>query len=241
MPKKLPRRNAPKLPYKGVQRTTRQSFAEKKRPTANQKAFLEEARRIRNIQIRKGKALPFDVTVEPERVTKADIERLKKITGKTIDEQGIELPRKSDIVLNNVVEYGNMFNLYIVQDEINGWQPEENWSDYFRRVKEGHRNMAIQILTEGISSGEGFDGIGTGKTFQAGDIVVAKRLEEESASQILDMIQTILYSSNEDRVNIELTNFATYVKGASLSAEESKYIQDRMESIYYGAEEYRDV
>lgn len=111
----------------------------------------------------------------------------------TISEKPV-LPKESDIVLRNVEEM------------IANWQPLLNWSNYFVEAKKQDKTTLTNILQQAIS--------------ETGREEIAKRLQN-AATNIIDTVERILYSSDEEQVNLDLVDIATIIKGRSLTPEES--------------------
>ena len=104
------------------------------------------------------------------------------------------LPKESDIVLRNIEEM------------IANWQPLLNWSNYFIEAKKQDKTTLSNILQQAIS--------------ETGREEIAKRLQN-AATNIIDTVERILYSSDEEQVNLDLVDIATIIKGRSLTPEES--------------------
>lgn len=104
------------------------------------------------------------------------------------------LPSETDIVLKNIEQL------------ISNWQPMVNWSNYFIEAKKSDKITLSNILQQSISE------IGREET--------AKRLQN-SATNVIDTAERILYSSDEEQVNLDLVDIATILKGRSLTPEES--------------------
>ena len=104
------------------------------------------------------------------------------------------LPKESDIVLRNIEEM------------IANWQPSWHWSNYFIEVKKRDKTTLENLLQQTIS--------------EIGREEVAKRLQN-AATNVIDTAERILYSSDEEQVNLDLVDIATIIKGRSLTPEES--------------------
>ena len=111
----------------------------------------------------------------------------------TISEKHV-LPKESDIVLRNIEEM------------IANWQPLLNWSNYFVEAKKQDKTTLTNILQQAIS--------------ETGREEIAKRLQN-AATNIIDTVERILYSSDEEQVNLALVDIARIIKGRSLTPEES--------------------
>lgn len=104
------------------------------------------------------------------------------------------LPSETDIVLRHVEEM------------IANWIPLPDWSRYFIEAKKNDKNTLTNILDQSIT--------------EIGRVDTAKRLQN-AATDIIETVERILYSSNEEQVQIDLVDIATILKGRSLTAEES--------------------
>lgn len=104
------------------------------------------------------------------------------------------LPSETDIVLKNIEQL------------ISNWQPMVNWSNYFVEAKKQDKTTLTNILQQAIS--------------ETGREEIAKRLQN-AATNIIDTVERILYSSDEEQVNLDLVDIATIIKGHSLTPEES--------------------
>ena len=209
--------------------------------TPNQQEWKKELKRLKQfIRRAKKRGYIFDENIIPEtpqRITKKKLSEIKEIkpdvlyntakyfdkeTGQTIT--GLEgrrierrksaqksaqtkkfksqntapekpvLPKESDIVLRNIEEM------------IANWQPLLNWSNYFIEAKKQDKTTLTNILQQAIS--------------ETGREEIAKRLQN-AATNIIDTVERILYSSDEEQVNLDLVDIATIIKGRSLTPEES--------------------
>ena len=209
--------------------------------TPNQQEWKKELKRLNQfIKRAEKRGYIFDENIipeTPERVTKKKLSEIKQInadvlyntakyfdkeTGQTIS--GLEgrrierrksaqkaaqtkkfktqsnapekpiLPKESDIVLRNIEEM------------IANWQPLLNWSNYFIEAKKQDKTTLTNILQQAIS--------------ETGREEIAKRLQN-AATNIIDTVERILYSSDEEQVNLDLVDIATIIKGRSLTPEES--------------------
>lgn len=112
------------------------------------------------------------------------------------------LPRETDTVLQNV------------RDIINQFTPSNLWSDYWAQKKEGDKNKLQSLLDTVIA--------------QEGEKVVADRLQNY-AGDIERLLNSILYGSDEEQVQFDMVEFATIIKGRSLTLQESSDLTDLME------------
>ena len=118
----------------------------------------------------------------------------KKFKSQNTDPEKPVLPKESDIVLRNI------------EGMIANWQPLLNWSNYFIEAKKQDKTTLTNILQQAIS--------------ETGREEIAKRLQN-AATNIIDTVERILYSSDEEQVNLDLVDIATIIKGRSLTPEES--------------------
>ena len=105
--------------------------------------------------------------------------------------------------------------LYQIEQMIADWKPFPNWSKYFTEVKREDKNRLKALLD--------------GKIAEVGRKETARRLQE-NAEGINHMADEILYSSDEDAVNMDLNYIATVLKGSPLTADESAYYTQLAES-----------
>lgn len=216
--------------------------------TPNQQVWKKELKRLQQFIRRakkRGYIFPDDVIPEtPKRITKKQLSKIKSIIPQTLYSQaefynpdtgeilsGIEgrkferkrsarkaqltkaikqaqgteipLPRQTDLVLQNI------------RDLINQFTPSSLWSDYWTQKKEGDKNKLQSLLDSAIA--------------QEGEDVVAERLENY-AGDIERIINSILYGSDEEQIQFDVVEFATIIKGRSLTAQESSELTDLMES-----------
>ena len=215
--------------------------------TPNQQAWKKELKRLQQF-IRKAKkrgyTFPVDVIPEtPKRITKKQLSKIKGINPQTLYSQaefynpdtgetlsGLEgrtferkrsakkaqltkaikqsqhtespLPRQTDLVLQNI------------RDLINQFTPSSLWSDYWTHKKEADKNKLQALLDNAIA--------------QEGENVVAERLENY-AGDIERIVNSILYGSDEEQVQFDMVEFATIIKGRSLTLQESSELTDLME------------
>lgn len=216
--------------------------------TPNQQAWKKELKRLQQF-IRRAKKRGYtfseDVIPEtPKRITKKQLSKIKGLNPQTLYEQAefynpetgetisgvegrkferkrsakkaqltkaikqtqntkISLPKQTDLVLQNV------------RDLINQFTPSNLWSNYWTQKKEEDKNKLQSLLDNAIA--------------QEGENVVAERLENY-AGDIERIINSIVYGSDEEQVQFDLVEFATIIKGRSLTQQESSELTDLMEA-----------
>lgn len=114
----------------------------------------------------------------------------------------LSIPHESDIIIDNIYS------------EIERFTPSENWSEYWANVKQGHVNTLRNILDSAISNN--------------GRDVIAQNLQN-SAENIGEMIERIMYASDEEQIEIDLAEFSEIVNGAPLSLDEIKELSEDSE------------
>lgn len=209
------------------------------------KQYMKERRRIQSFirsATKRGYIIPSDILPNiPKSVTRASINRLKKITPKKIYEKSEYVsretgeivsgergrweerkkatekarqtrqkkkevyspPRESDIILSNLIE---TFNNFV---------PSRDQSQYMQQQKYNDRNIAIGILMDTID--------------ELGEEKVINNIK--NSSRLGDIINEILYSSKRDEVKFALVEFATIVRGESLSVDENINLTEMQEEI----------
>ena len=112
-----------------------------------------------------------------------------------------------------------------VKSDLSTWTPSSQWSSDLQRLKQNDVNLLVRLLDSAVEQ----DGIDA----------VAKRLQEHS-EEIAAIMQKVMYESGGDYrttgvhgMQIELSKFATILKGAPLDASESLYLTDLQESMNY--------
>lgn len=112
-----------------------------------------------------------------------------------------------------------------VKSDLSTWTPSSQWSNDLQRLKQNDVNLLVRLLDSAVEQ----DGIDS----------VAKRLQEHS-EEIAAILQKVMYESGGDYrttgvhgMQIEITKFATILKGAPLDASESLYLTDLQESMNY--------
>lgn len=206
-----------------------------KKLTANQQEWKKELKRLQQfIRRAKKRGYTFNEDVIPEmpkRITKKRLSEIKGIkpdilyaqaeyfnaeTGETITgtegrtlerkrsarkgqltkqrKASQNLPRESDNVLRHI------------EQMIADWQPMPNWSAYFTSAKKDDKTRLETILQTSIA--------------EIGRINTARRLQN-TATNVFDLADRIMYASDEDQVQLDLVEFATILKGRSLTPEEA--------------------
>lgn len=210
--------------------------------TANQQEWKKELKRLRQFLRRaekRGYTFPDDVIPEtPSRITKKQLSKIKGLNpqalyaqahyydsqtghlfsgteGRSLErkraaQKGVETRRKTytppheeDLILRTI------------EQMIADWTPYPNWSDYFTQAKKQNRDSLRALLDSSIAS--------------HGRKEVARRLQAE-AETVIALADEILYSSDEDAVNLDLAYFATILKGSALTLEESIYFTEVAEN-----------
>lgn len=207
--------------------------------TPNQKEWEKELKRLQQF-IRRAKKRGYtfseDVIPEtPKRITKKQLSKIKGINPQTLYSQaefynpetgetisGIEgrkferkrsarkglqtrqnkrqstlkhsLPQESDNVLRHI------------EQMIADWQPMSNWSAYFSEAKREDKTRLETVLQSSIT--------------EKGRIETARSLQN-TATNVIDLADRVMYSSDEDQVQLDLVEFATILKGRSLTPEEA--------------------
>lgn len=206
---------------------------------------MKERRRIQSFirrATKRGYIIPSDILPSiPKNITRASINRLKKITPKKIYEKSEYVsretgeivsgvkgraeerkktaekarqtrqkkkevyspPRESDIILLNLIE------------TLNNFVPSGNYSQYMKQQKYNDRNIAVGILMDALD--------------ELGEEKVLNNIK--SSNRLADLIDEILYSSNRDSVKFALVEFATIIRGESLSVDENTNLTEMQEEI----------
>lgn len=191
---------------------------------------------------KRGYIIPSDILPNiPKNITSASINKLKKITPKKIYEKSEYVsretgeivsgekgraeerkkatekakqtrqkkkevyspPRESDIILSNLIE------------TLNNFVPSGNYSQYMKQQKYNDRNIAVGILMDAID--------------ELGEEKVLNNIK--SSNRLSDLIDEILYSSNRDSVKFALVEFATILRGESLSVDDNINLTEIQEEI----------
>lgn len=155
--------------------------------------------------------------------------------GGTVSEQA-DYPRESDNVVGNVTDLAKSWQESTadlaargkydsIASDLSTWSPSSQWSSDLQRLKQNDVNLLVRLLNSAVEQ----DGIDA----------VAKRLQEHS-EEIAAIMQKVMYESGGDYrttgvhgMQIEITKFATILKGAPLDASESLYLTDLQESMNY--------
>jgi len=155
--------------------------------------------------------------------------------GGTVGAQA-DYPYESDNVVGNVTDLAKSWQESAadlaargkydsVKSDLSTWTPSSQWSNDLQRLKQNDVNLLVRLLDSAVEQ----DGIDA----------VAKRLQEHS-EEIAAIMQKVMYESGGDYrttgvhgMQIELSKFATILKGAPLDASESLYLTDLQESMNY--------
>lgn len=218
-----------------------------KKLTPNQQAWQKELRRLKQfIRRAKKRGYTFDENVIPETPKKITQKRLSEIrgikpdtlyaqaeffnpdTGETISgtagrtferkrsakkgqltrairkaqESEVSLPQQSSLILQNI------------RDILNQFTPSSRWSNYWVQKKENDKNQLENLLNSTIA--------------QDGEYVVADRLQNY-AGDIERILNSVMYGSDEEQVQFDMVEFATILKGRSLTQQEASDLTDLME------------
>lgn len=190
---------------------------EGKRMTENRVDYLEELSRVHRLEEIEGKTLDIQI---PERVTKKDIKKLKDITRAHIRKEGRELPTQREIVLDNVGEEVDVFNLRVVKEYVNTMEPEA--TDTYRRQRQiSNINFVRDFLNDAIAT--------------QGELVVAQRLENQSAAKLIDIIQGAVYPSDEPNdIRPSQNEFISILYSGPISQEKAAEMEEARERAFYG-------
>lgn len=213
----------------------------KKKLTINQQQWKKEVNRLKQfIRRAEKRGFTFDEVIPetPKRITKKQLNLIKSLRpnvlytqAKYTDPQtgdsmtGTEGRRleRSRAALKGFKNKKSTYNppieedsvLHQIEQMIADWKPFSNWSKYFTEVKREDKNRLKALLD--------------GKIAEVGRKETARRLQE-NAEGINHMADEILYSSDEDAVNMDLNYIATVLKGSPLTADESAYYTQLAES-----------
>lgn len=215
--------------------------------TPNQKAWKKEQKRLQQFISRaenRGYIFPADVIPEtPKRITKKQLSKIKGLNPQTLYEQaefynpetgetisgveGRKFERKRSAKkaqLTKAIKQAQNTKNYLpkktylvlqhVRDLIKQFTPPRHWSSYWLQQKLEDKNKLETLLETTV--------------IEEGEDIVAERLENY-AGDIDRIVNSILYGSDEDQVHFDLVEFATIIKGRSLTQEESSELTDLME------------
>lgn len=220
----------------------------KKKLTVNQQQWKKEVNRLKQfIRRAEKRGFTFDdiIPETPKRITKKQLNLIKSLTPNVLysrsqytdpqtgqsmtGTEGRRLERSK--AAQKAVKTKQFKNsdytppeqdetiLRMVEDMIKAWAPYRNWSKYFFNVKSEDMNRLVTLLYDAIS--------------QFGRKEVARRLQAE-ADTVIEICDRILYSSDIEKVDLDLTHFATILKGSPLTQEESAYFTNLAESYNEG-------
>lgn len=171
----------------------------------------------------------------PKKITQASINRLAKITPKSILKYEIKQvkpspqktvktrtrksfktanPSSSNYTPISIVDTV----LRTIEDLIGKWQPSITWSPQFASLKRKDKNILQNILNGAIAN--------------QGREVVAKRIEENSI-HVLELVERIIYGQSGNKrdygVQEDLKEIAQILNGSALSQEESMELNEEFE------------
>lgn len=109
-----------------------------------------------------------------------------------------------------------------VREEIENWEPEASWSNTLTANKEQDVTTVRSLLEGAIE--------------RDGEKAVAMRLEN-NAEHVLSAIATVLYDSNQERVDSAVAAFANVINERALTAEESADLEDLLEDLLWFSEQ----
>lgn len=213
----------------------------KKKLTVNQQQWKKEVNRLKQfIRRAEKRGFTFDdiIPETPKRITKKQLNLIKSLTPNVLysrsqytdpqtgesmtGAEGRHLERSraaQKAIKSKQLKYNPPSEqdsvLYQIEEMIRDWKPFPNWSKYFTEAKREDLNRLKALLD--------------GKIAEVGRKETARRLQE-NAEGINHMADEILYSSDEDAVNMDLNYIATVLKGSPLTADESAYYTQLAES-----------
>ena len=211
----------------------------RKKLTVNQQQWKKEVNRLKQfIRRAEKRGFTFDdiIPETPKRITKKQLNLIKSLTptvlysrsqytdpqtgqsmtgteGRRLERSRAALKRFKKSTYNPPIEEDSV--LHQIEQMIADWKPFPNWSKYFTEVKREDKNRLKALLD--------------GKIAEVGRKETARRLQE-NAEGINHMADEILYSSDEDAVNMDLNYIATVLKGSALTPDESAYYTQLAES-----------
>lgn len=184
---------------------------------------------------------------EPKRITRKKIEELQKINAKFLSSQTPKMPTTStnkttkkdkNVAIKknkqstkrvNKIKQGS-YTSYIphqadivltnIEEMIEHWSPQSNWTPYFSSVKSKDKNILKNILNGAINE---YD-----------RQTIARRLER-NAFEAMEIVNRILYESGgksgRDQTQLDLQRFSAIIMGRSLTVEESKKMTEVTETM----------
>lgn len=211
----------------------------RKKLTVNQQQWKKEVDRLKQfIRRAEKRGFTFDdvIPATPKRITKKQLNLIKSLTpnvlysranytdpqtgqsisgteGRRLERSRAALKRFKKSTYNPPIEEDSV--LHQIEEMIRDWKTFPNWSKYFTEVKREDKNRLKALLD--------------GKIAEVGRKETA-RILQENAEGINHMADEILYSSDEDAVNMDLNYIATVLKGSPLTADESAYYTQLAES-----------
>lgn len=211
----------------------------KRKLTVNQQQWKKEVDRLKQfIRRAEKRGFTFDDVIPdtPKRITKKQLNLIKSLTpnvlysrsqytdpqtgesmagteGRRLERSRAALKRFKKSTYNPPIEEDSV--LTQIEQMIADWKPFSNYSKYFTEVKREDKNRLKALLD--------------GKIAEVGRKETA-RILQQNAEGINHMVDEILYSSDEDAVNMDLNYIATVLKGSPLTADESAYYTQLAES-----------
>lgn len=229
-----------------------------KKPTPNEIAYKKELRRlqafIRRAQKRGYSFYGYSLPEKPKRVTKKSVDKLKAITPKILYEKSTYYDIISDTRITGTeaqklirsraakkaaetrylkktkslrteagkppVESDDV--LQYVFELIAQWSSDIRWSEGFSRLKEHDKNVMANEIRGAIN--------------ELGEQQVARNAQR-NASEVKTLAWHICYGNSGDKkdgsFNADLVSLLALLKGRSLSAQEAKRLQDRVDTYAY--------
>lgn len=211
----------------------------KRKLTVNQQQWKKEVDRLKQfIRRAEKRGFTFDdiIPETPKRITKKQLNLIKSLTpnvlytrsqytdpqtgesmagteGRRLERSRAALKRFKKSTYNPPIEEDSVLSR--IEEMIADWKPFPNYSKYFTEVKREDKNRLKALLD--------------GKIAEVGRKETA-RILQQNAEGINHMVDEILYSSDEDAVNMDLNYIATVLKGSPLTADESAYYTQLAES-----------
>lgn len=201
------------------------------------KAYMRERKRIQSY-IRRYKKIDIQFDYElpkiPKKITEGSVRRLKKTTAKELQRKAyITTPETGEVITGRkaiqTAKHAKQTNIVLenIEQTINQWTPNSNWTPTFAKIKEGDKNI-VKSMLEGAISRDGRD-------------AVAKRLES-MATRINELLEEIMYGSGSkehhlgtgrNQVNIDLVQLSSIINGRSLTPQEAIAVQAQVDEYQY--------
>ena len=217
--------------------------------------YMRERRRIqRFISAAKKRGYSFDYTLPsiPKKITEQSVSRLAKIKPETLygkaqyispytgeittgkqgriqERQVAAEKRKATIERKKHYDFRDYYTpditpttytsdevLRLVESKINSFTVEARFKSNYQSVFHQSNNYSLKMALQDAIDDEGRE-------------VVAERLQNRSAEEMADIIEKVQYASDQHTVQASLVEFATIIKGSSLTQHEAERIQDYAE------------